>query len=137
MNEEFLPYERALKLKEFGFDEPCFARFSKDGDLLIAHTEKYIIDNGVDRSEFFTLAPLFQQVFRWFREKHGLQHDITLTVDDNNQLVGFYIVIHKHDSLWNEEQSIDLEVHTTDRDEAELACLDKLIEIVELNQQKL
>jgi hypothetical protein len=137
MNKEFVPYELAVKLKQLGFDEPCFARFNNDGDLLIAHTEKYIIDNGVDRSEFFTLAPLFQQVFRWFREKHGLQHDITLTVDDNNQLVGFYIVIHKHDSLWNEEQSIDLEVHTTDRDEAELACLDKLIEIVELNQQKL
>jgi hypothetical protein len=112
MNKEFVPYELAVKLKQLGFDEPCFARFNNDGDLLIAHTEKYIIDNGVDRSEFFTLAPLFQQAFRWFREpKNG----------SYNHLDFMYEYL-KYESISYEQ--------------AELACLDKLIEIIETFKQQ-
>jgi len=121
MQNEFLPYDRALKLKQLGFDEPCFARFSKDGDLLIAHTEKYIIDNGVDRSEFFTLAPLFQQAFRWFREEHGLGHMING--------IGY------ESFLFNIGGLVTVFPMFKTYEEAELACLDKLIEIVELKNK--
>ena len=30
MNKEFVPYELAVKLKQLGFDEPCFARFNNE-----------------------------------------------------------------------------------------------------------
>ena len=133
MTQEFVPYELALKLKALGFDEPCLGRW-----LIITEWEKptgevrlQIGSKVEDYSKNQFTAPLYQQAFRWFREKYGLHHDITLSVDNTNQLVGFYIVIHKFDPLWNEDQSIELEVNTTDREEAELACLDKLIEIVE------
>lgn len=125
MQNEFLPYNRALKLKELGFDEPCFARFNNDGDLLIAHTEKYIIDNGVDRSEFFTLAPLFQQAFRWFREEHGLGHMING--------IGY------ESFLFNIGGLVTVFPMFKTYEEAELACLEKLIEIVnkhELNKSE-
>lgn len=121
MQNEFLPYDRALKLKQLGFDEPCFARFSKDGDLLIAHTEKYIIDNGVDRSEFFTLAPLFQQAFGWFREEHGLGHMING--------IGY------ESFLFNIGGLVTVFPMFKTYEEAELACLDKLIEIVEIKKE--
>lgn len=121
MQNEFLPYNRALKLKELGLDEPCFARFNNDGDLLIAHTEKYIIDNGVDRSEFFTLAPLFQQAFRWFREEHGLGHMING--------IGY------ESFLFNIGGLVTVFPMFKTYEEAELACLDKLIEIVELKNK--
>lgn len=125
MEKEFVPYELAVKLKAIGFNEPCFGLYAPPSKTVFLH------HYGLLTAKEQVLAPLWQQAFRWFREEHGLQHDITLSVDDNNQLGGFYIVIHKLDPLWNEDQSIDLEVHTTDRQEAELACLDKLIEIVE------
>lgn len=122
MKSEFVPYELAVKLKALGFDEPCFARFNNDGDLLIAHTEKYIIDNGVDRSEFFTLAPLFQQAFRWFREEHNLGHMING--------IGY------ESFLFNIGGLVTVFPMFKTYEEAELACLDKLIEIVKSKQQK-
>jgi hypothetical protein len=118
MNKEFVPYELAVKLKQLGFDEPCFARFNNDGDLLIAHTEKYIIDNGVDRSEFFTLAPLFQQAFRWFREEHGMAG----LIDIGTQEYSFFIFDEKTDS-----RKVTSSMNGT-YEEAELECLTKLID---------
>jgi hypothetical protein len=75
-------------------------------------------------------APTFSQAFRWFREKHGLQHDITLTAD--KEITGFYVLIHKLDGLvFNEDDAVELDIETTNREEAELIILKKLIEIVE------
>ena len=126
MTKEFVPYELALKLKQLGFDEPCFGRFNNDGYLLIAHTEKYIISNGVDRSEFFTLAPTFSQAFRWFREKHGMVFNLVGS-GPYYPSIAFILI----------DGNSDIELGEYDNyEEAELACLDKMIEIVELKQQE-
>ena len=132
MIKDFTTYQQALKLKALGFDEPCFGRWWFNAGIHKLNEEELEIIKSYyfGLPEYYILAPTFSQAFRWFREKYGLQHDITLSVDNNNQLVGFYIVIHKLDPLWNEDQSIDFEVYTTDRDEAELACLDKLITLI-------
>jgi hypothetical protein len=125
MEKEFVPYNLALRMKQLGFDEPCFARFNNDGDLLIAHTEKYIIDNGVDRSEFFTLAPLYQQAFRWFRDEHGMSGSIQIEHDAYQW------------SIFEEGETSGLASDNwdgTDYEEAELACLEKLIEITKEKQ---
>jgi len=80
MLENFITYPQALALKELGYDEPCFGRFMKESnDLLIAHTEKYFM-SGIDRKEFFTQAPLKSQVFKWFRDEHGIW--VTFEYDD-------------------------------------------------------
>ena len=114
---DFTLYPEALGLKEIGFDEPCFGRYNNNNDyLLIAHTEKYIISNGVDRSEFFTLAPTYSQAFRWFREKYNYHH----TINFNKKYVGI-----AYSSVVN--FSID-EFNTYE--EAELACLKHLIKTV-------
>ena len=121
MTKEFVPYELALKLKQLGFDEPCFGRFNNDGYLLITHTEKYIISNGVDRSEFFTLAPTFSQAFRWFREKHGMVFNLVGS-GPYYPSIAFILI----------DGNSDIELGEYDNyEEAELACLDKMIEIVE------
>jgi hypothetical protein len=139
MKNEFVPYDRALKLKELGFDEPCLARWiekdSRDGGGI-----KLEIWNDEDTSfEVIssTKAPLFQRAFRWFRDTHELHYDITLSINSGNQLIGYYILIHKLDGmLVDEDNAIELDHNTPNREEAELACLDKMIEIVELKQQK-
>jgi hypothetical protein len=125
MTKEFVPYDRALKLKELGFNEPCFGRFNNDGDLLIAHTEKYIISDGVDRSEFFTLAPLFQQAFRWFKDEHQLFGNCDIS-NFEDKTYGYNVTTLNLPAhyLFNGHSFSSME-------EAELACLDKLIEEVE------
>ena len=83
-NKDFIPYDQALALKELGFDEPCLAFYYP---LVDGVSQKFIrallaIDE-TDISEFFqkqsthTKAPLYQQAFRWFREKHELSYQIS------------------------------------------------------------
>jgi hypothetical protein len=123
-NKDFVGYEEALGLKEIGFDEPCFGRYNNNDDyLLIAHTEKYIISNGVDRSEFFTLAPLYSQAFRWFREKYGYYFQPFV---DDNQTFGYLI------TYFTDEGRIDKPIKRAFKtpEESELFCLRQLIEIL-------
>ena len=71
MEKEFVPYQQALELKELGFDEPCFGKFYHNhleigGSWLNSEFNKDKKDGNI-----FTSAPLYQQVFRWFREKYN------------------------------------------------------------------
>jgi hypothetical protein len=125
MKNEFTPYDRSLKLKELGFDEPCFGyHYTLNGkDWKFADNHKYheIDDQLVIGANFTLLAPLFQQAFRWFREKYGLAGLIEI----GTQEYSFFVFDEKTDS-----RKVTSSMNGT-YEEAELACLDKLIEIVE------
>jgi hypothetical protein len=112
MKNEFIPYEQALELKELGFDEPCFGYRAEGADVMIKHIPHCVIS-----------APTFSQAFRWFREKYNTTHEI-LRKEDNN---------HKEFIAWVyiEGERIDVVSYwfSTSYEEAELACLKKLIEI--------
>ena len=133
MKNEFVPYELAFKLiYELGFKEKCLATIDQSGYLHIKGTK-----SSPRGSMLYDIVdcPTFSQAFRWFREEYGLQHDITLTAD--KELTGFYVLIHKLDGLvFNEDDAVELDIETTNREEAELIILDKLIEIVETKQQE-
>jgi hypothetical protein len=144
MENEFIPYKQALDLKELGFDEPCLKCY--DISILLKNGEYYLDDwynvglNGIK-------APLYQQAFRWFREKYGLVHEISwskykggLNFDYNV----FSLVLPTDDELGDEDdiasdKSMETYDSLVDKDfrhkesdtyeEAELACLIKLIEI--------
>ena len=84
MNKEFIPYEQALELKELGFDEYCLAFYGGDGDSKVYYNS---IRNGSgdyepyknsERLKWFG-APLYQQAFRWFREKYKFTYSIGKT----------------------------------------------------------
>jgi hypothetical protein len=114
MNKEFIPYEQASELKELGFDEPCFAVYI-DKTLIMEDDWLYSTnqDTFIESSNF--TAPVYQQAFRFFREKYGLYS----VVDglENRQ----YYKITQLNSYSKEYETYE---------EAELACLKKLIEIV-------
>lgn len=116
---EFLPYDRALKLKQLGFDEQCIAYYDLRNNL-----EFYGGDNLKDTHCVQLNTPLFQQAFRWFRKKEFL---IDVTSLNSNEYE-FYI-------QWSFAYSFLSDIYKT-YEAAELACLDKLIEIVELKQQE-
>ena len=102
MEKEFVTYELAVKLKALGFDEECLSYyFNKQ----LSFGSKTAYGEVVE-------APLYQQAFRWFREKYNLHFPIAVS-----------------DGFWFFERW-RIGVYKT-YEEAELACLTKLIEIVE------
>jgi hypothetical protein len=126
MENEFIPYEQALALKELGFDEPCFGKY----DIYGSFDHKLFYHNHDSQTSLNCAAPLYQQAFRWFREKYDLWQDISVFVwdYDKNQL-GFHITTYLNPINVNTEKKRHLEVYET-YEEAELECLKKLIEIV-------
>ena len=101
MNNEFIPYEQALALKELGFDEPCLKYWNGIGEYF--DQKDWFNWN---QSKKFVSIPLYQQAFRWFSEKCGLSH--------YNIRRDYYIS----------------EDGVRSYDDIELECLKKLIEIV-------
>ncbi len=135
MNNEFVSYEIALKLKELGFNEPCFTYFYNVScklrtDISVNINNGWIYSGNIGT----TLAPTFSQAFRFFREQFNWQASIEATKDQHSHELGYNYWI------WNSETG--LEYHTMPMnkpsgdwefktyEEAELKCLLKLIEII-------
>jgi len=119
MKKEFIPYEQALALKELGFDEPCFGFY--DESLYFPNNENQygtFCNQILDASS--CSAPLYQQAFRWFREKYGWTIKINKIVKDtwSFTLENFTLKRELFEGRFNTYE------------EAELECLKKLIEIV-------
>jgi len=125
---EFIPYEQALELKELGFEEISLDAYYKttDGGVSLVRfpDEERQINYPFERIP----APLYQQAFRWFREKHYLFSviDVDQTMEP---LFCYSLSKYKGDFQWNNILPTYSELYYT-YEEAELACLKKLIEIV-------
>ena len=119
MTEDFIPYEEALALKELGFNEECFAVYSEKG-VLSPITNLKPCNSNVPS---YATAPLYQQAFRWFREEHGLVS--CLRWNDSYRPLSWEWVIEGESFGGETECKKDWSY-----EEAELACLVKLIEIV-------
>ena len=125
MNKEFVPYEQALALKELGFDEPCLAYYTDGlpiGYKLVTNFIGQFTNSKLKNGE--VSAPLYQQAFRWFREKYRL----TGLIEIGTQEYSFLIFNENTDS-----RKITSSMNGT-YEEAELACLKKLIELVKQKQ---
>ena len=128
MTQEFIPYEQALALKELGFDEPCFGYYytlnGKDWKFA-EKSEYYRLDDEINIGGKFSLpAPLYQQAFRWFREKYDLHAYVDSMRLTTGETVYDYVI-----RITDDEESDDGKNWRT-YEEAEIACLKKLIEIV-------
>ena len=118
MNKEFIPYEQALALKELGFDEPCMCFYNNRKELKVYHNvdkdwdtlEHQLLGNSKITLPNTYSAPTFSQAFRWFREKYNLREQ--------------YGVFPHHTIM------INYLIEGGREEEAELECLNKLIEIV-------
>lgn len=82
MNKLFVPYEIAKALKEKGFDEPCLSYWyttnSVDPKIRVKDMS---YDGYINEPDQHTTAPLYQQVFDWFRENHKIHIGIGLYYD--------------------------------------------------------
>jgi hypothetical protein len=111
MEKEFIPYEQALELKELGFDEQCLAYYLADA----LFTSNDIVYNSTDIP--IIKAPLYQQAFRWFREKYNLFGCIDL------QPAHWFVRI---DDKIKNHYLLRFETY----EEAELDCLKEFINLV-------
>jgi hypothetical protein len=118
MNTEFVPHEPSLALKELGFDEPCLGYWKSKNWLIQEKTRT----DGYTHADQECSAPLYQQAFRWFREKYNLKSWVQEHTADT-----FIYEIRPH--VLTQYKQGETYVYTN-YEEAELACLKKLIEIV-------
>ena len=122
---DFVPYEIALALKELGFDDKCFGAYDKKYKLAISTSDYwdksslYSLNDYFGKNTYRCLAPLYQQAFRWFREKYKLDNWVYKSRD----YVYFY-------SILIDSRYLSANVEFISYEEAELECLKKLIEIV-------
>ena len=143
MKKEFVPYELAVKLKDLGFDEPCFGYYV-DGELRginLGIEELGGIEPYYQRFGFHTLnnhdidnpnkivvtAPTFSQAFRWLLNRHNL-YGIIIPTETMNWTFKTMTVVEDVIEVppYNHVDANDYSTY----EEAELACLEKLIEII-------
>jgi hypothetical protein len=122
ISHEFIHYEQALELKELGFDEDVIAYWEKNSLLKPIPMSDFINSfpvNDYPKADWIA-APLYQQAFRWFREKYSINSWIINAEDNNNAFKPFF-------------RGNNIDEHLVDfyntYEEAELARLKKLIEI--------
>lgn len=115
LEKELVPYKESFYLKELGFDVPCFTYYKNDqlSDILelVKNSEMENVNNELYD---YISAPTFSQAFRWFREKYVLDNAILkdrFVIETEEDLPNWYYGFKSYE-------------------EAELACLRKLIEIV-------
>jgi hypothetical protein len=112
---DFVPDKQALALKELGFDELCFGYYLCKNSAFGVRLE--ITTNWIDLLPYDSSsckAPTYSQAFRWFREKYGLDSAVLkdrFVIETEEDLPTWYYGFNTYE-------------------EAELDCLNKLIEIV-------
>ena len=111
INNMFVPYELALRLKELGFNEKCFDVYSDVKSV------------GMFRNSPRDRTPkiLWQQAFHFFMT----ENNIIVVIDRS---FGYSYSIHKDTHQF---ELIEKEGTFGSYEEARLACLEKLIELVE------
>lgn len=118
---DFVPYSEALVLIILGFDEECFGLFVKDKSLLIKQ-----MPNQQECEQYFggILAPTFSQAFGFFRDNFNLEPQVKSWKEKGGIVWHYSIQKIGEPSIF---RSSDCAVDS--HDEAQLICLQKLIEL--------
>lgn len=129
MEKEFVPYRLAASLRELDYIDifPLGYYTHGDGNFKRNYIETPLMNNAVG----FTIAPTFSQAFRWFREKYGLLSWVQNMGELNPEGYTWYIQSIKGIVLneYSEPKFKDWCMSFKSPEEAELACLIKLIEL--------
>ena len=125
IQKQFVSFEIAVKLKELGFDEPCFASYRSNTSFLGKIDFENCTTEYLKRYEWLKpiLAPTYSQAFRWFRQNHSLINCIS---EQTINSFGFYIDKLGDNKISQFREYTGLKTY----EEAEEDCLKKLIEIV-------
>lgn len=131
MEKEFIPYKQALDLRELEFDELCICIYNREKAL-----RANVFNNSNDRFKSVQLsynngkipAPLYQQAFRWFREKYNIECYVSCYWNEVDSSKRDYYANYNYGS----DIFYSINIGFKNYEEAELECLKKLIEIVKI-----
>ena len=124
IEKEFIPHEQSLILKKMGFNEECMSVFSEEGKL--SPLQNFPVRNSNIPS--YCTAPIYRQVFKWFRDKYNLISSVdSLHYGCELKMNRFLYKIVEKSGVGT------YDIYDT-YEEAELACIDKLIEIVQKSE---
>ncbi len=126
---DFVPYELALELKQLGFDEPCNTCYDKL-EMVASYGASVFDYKNYNTSGYMVSRPTFSQAFRWFRDKHNLRCEINYIGGLINKTTWWDISVIGHYNTDPKEWEMKYQPY----EEAEVACLRKLIEIT--NEQQ-
>ncbi len=83
MKEVFLEYELSLLAKQKGFDKPCLAHYSDNGNNFVYNNPPM---NYELNSTYKVSAPTYDQLKDWFLQKHNIlfipKYDLKIQDDD-------------------------------------------------------
>ena len=143
MKNLFAPYQPSLDMRDLGFDEPCITSYDTEGKLrnpfdynnseyndnlnrqsYFEDAKHFVQNSTINKESGFIAAPMYEQAFRWFREKYNCVCEIIRKeVGNHSEFIGWvYIDDRKIDvvSYWDSKSY----------EEAQLECLKKLIQII-------
>jgi hypothetical protein len=113
---DFVPHDLSSALLNLGFDADDYFGFWN----LFDYSNEWKLDARIQYDCIhYVGAPLYQQAFRWFRTEYSIDSHIRPNISINVPKTYQFII----------DDDIDDEWHMS-YEEAELACLKKLIEIV-------
>ncbi len=129
MSREFVPYDIALAISELGLRLEKNLAFYCEGSFYLLYS--YRQEQQPQDVYIEVFAPLYQQAFRWFREKYNLLHTVNIDLSDNlkDKVYAYTVEDHLGSIVGRSEEFKTYE-------EAELACLRRLIEIVNQNKDE-
>ena len=114
----FVPYQIAVDMKSIGFDEPCLGFYDLSYKCRLAFTSD---QNFYEQQK--CSAPTFSQAFRFFREKYDFVSEINVYSTSDGYSFSFKILCKKYTPYIEANNAWIL------YEDAELACIRKLIEI--------
>jgi hypothetical protein len=140
MNNDFADYELSKKLKDLGFSEGCICVVWPDNKTNIGN--RAYVDIILRDFKEAIPSPSITQIRTWFREKHHLHYEVgpnwtglisKLNESEFTEYNGVNIKHYNHVHLTDEHGNESMyPIH----DAAELACIMKMIEMVEKKKRR-
>lgn len=137
MENSFLPFDLALKLKELGFNEFVIAKYQLDSDyknpkrVYLSHPRTC---NALDKA---ISAPFYSDVLDWFRNEHKLHGGVVMRLFGEWQ---FSVQLIDKASGYNEKWPQNPNVYVTIYNSFDIArynLVKELIKILEIRNKKL
>lgn len=86
MENEFIPYEQALALKELRFDEPCLTCYDKL-EMIASHSKNVFDYKNYNTSGYMVSRPTFSQAFKWLYQKLDIEKGVMPLDTESQQLL--------------------------------------------------
>ena len=109
MEKEFVPYEVVKELSGIGFNEPCFAYYNRDKEIVMTN-----IRENYNKIPILS-APSFFEAYHWIRKNYPMYD-------------GYYCYNNKENSLWAFNPQ-NLSVYYT-LEHAQLECLRLIMKMI-------